>query len=87
MSYPNNNNKNNNKRGPRMQEVKEFDEEVIQLDRVTRVVKGGRRMRFRATVAIGNRKGKVGIGIGKSAENLVDASGSGNRNHCRRGNA
>ncbi|EKD93778.1 MAG: ribosomal protein S5 [uncultured bacterium] len=68
MSYPNNNNKNNNKRGPRMQEVKEFDEEVIQLDRVTRVVKGGRRMRFRATVAIGNRKGKVGIGIGKSAE-------------------
>jgi small subunit ribosomal protein S5 len=49
-------------------EAKEFDEEVIQIDRVTRVVKGGRRLRFRATVVIGNRKGKVGIGIGKSTE-------------------
>jgi len=57
------------KRGPRKdQEPKEFDETVIQLDRVTRVVKGGRRLRFRATVAIGNHKGKVGIGIGKSSE-------------------
>lgn len=49
-------------------EPKEFEEEVIQIDRVTRVVKGGRKLRFRATVAIGNRKGKVGIGIGKSNE-------------------
>lgn len=56
------------KRGQQVKETKEFDEEVIQLDRVTRVVKGGRRLRFRATVAIGNRKGKVGIGIGKSTE-------------------
>lgn len=51
-----------------VREIKEFDEEVIQIDRVTRVVKGGRRLRFRATVAIGNRKGKVGVGIGKSTE-------------------
>lgn len=51
-----------------MREKKEFDEEVIQIDRVTRVVKGGRRLRFRATVVIGNRKGKVGVGIGKSNE-------------------
>lgn len=58
----------NPKHGPRNQEPKEFEEEVIQLDRVTRVVKGGRRMRFRATVGIGNRAGKVGVGIGKSAE-------------------
>ena len=58
----------NNRRKPRKQEPKEFDEEVIQLDRVTRVVKGGRRLRFRATVAIGNRKGKVGIGVAKSNE-------------------
>ena len=49
-------------------EVKEFDEEVLQIDRVTRVVKGGRRLRFRATVIIGNRKGKVGVGVGKSEE-------------------
>lgn len=49
-------------------EPKEFDEQVIEIDRVTRVVKGGRKMRFRATVVIGNRKGRVGIGIGKSNE-------------------
>lgn len=53
---------------PPMKETKEFAEEVIQIDRVTRVVKGGRRLRFRATVAIGNKKGKVGVGIGKSTE-------------------
>ncbi len=56
------------KDGVQMREVKEFDEEVVKIDRVTRVVKGGRKMRFRATVVIGNRKGKVGIGIGKSHE-------------------
>ena len=49
-------------------EPKEFEESVIKIDRVTKVVKGGRRLRFRATVVIGNRKGKVGIGIGKSQE-------------------
>ncbi len=57
-----------NKRRGRKAEPKEFDEEVIQIDRVTRVVKGGRRLRFRATVVIGNRKGKVGVGAGKSVE-------------------
>jgi len=51
-----------------MKEKKEFDEEVLQVDRVTRVVKGGRRLRFRATVIIGNRRGKVGVGIGKATE-------------------
>lgn len=51
-----------------MKEKKEYEEEVIQIDRVTRVVKGGRRLRFRATVAIGNKKGKVGVGVGKSTE-------------------
>lgn len=56
------------KRGFRKREPKEFEEEVIQIDRVTRVVKGGRKLRFRATVVIGNKKGKVGIGIGKSVE-------------------
>lgn len=58
----------NNRKFTKKREPKEFDEEVIQIDRVTRVVKGGRKLRFRATVAIGNRKGKVGIGIGKSHE-------------------
>lgn len=53
---------------PLQKEVKEFDEEVVEVSRVTRVVKGGRRMRFRATVVIGNKKGTVGYGIGKAVE-------------------
>ncbi len=59
--------KSDRPRGPK-REPSEYEEEVLQLDRVTRVVKGGRRMRFRATVVIGNKKGKVGLGIGKSNE-------------------
>lgn len=46
----------------------EFLERVVQIDRVNRVVSGGRRLRFRATVVIGNMKGKVGVGIGKADE-------------------
>jgi small subunit ribosomal protein S5 len=44
---------------------KEFDEITISIDRVARVVSGGRRFRFKALVAIGNKKNKVGIGIAK----------------------
>ncbi len=49
-------------------EAKEFEEAILQIDRVTRVVKGGRRLRFRLTVVIGDKKGRVGFGIGKSSE-------------------
>lgn len=55
-------------RKPLPKEVKEYEEAVVQVDRVTRVVKGGRRMRFRATVVIGNKNGRVGFGIGKAGE-------------------
>lgn len=46
----------------------EFEEKIIALDRVTRVVKGGRRFRFRATVVVGDGKGRVGVGVGKGGD-------------------
>lgn len=55
-------------RPPVMQEEKQFDERVLHVDRVARVVKGGRRFRFRALVVIGDHKGKVGIGSSKGAD-------------------
>jgi small subunit ribosomal protein S5 len=46
----------------------EWQEKVVQIRRVTKVVKGGKKMSFRAIVAVGNQKGQVGIGVGKAAE-------------------
>lgn len=55
-------------RRPVVEEKKEFDERIVHIDRVARVVKGGRRFRFRALVVAGDHKGKVGIGIAKGAD-------------------
>ena len=46
----------------------EFDEKVLDLRRVTRVVAGGKRFRFRTTVVIGDGKGRVGIGVAKGLD-------------------
>ncbi|MDX2084853.1 MAG: 30S ribosomal protein S5 [Candidatus Melainabacteria bacterium] len=46
----------------------EWKEKVIQIRRVTKVVKGGKKLSFRAVVVVGNGKGQVGLGIGKSNE-------------------
>lgn len=54
-------------RAPR-KEVSEFDKSVVQVRRVQKVVKGGRILRFSALVVVGDRKGRVGIGLGKSRE-------------------
>eukprot|EP00246_Nothoceros_aenigmaticus_P004143 TRINITY_DN15541_c0_g2_i1.p1 TRINITY_DN15541_c0_g2~~TRINITY_DN15541_c0_g2_i1.p1 ORF type:complete len:321 (+),score=66.09 TRINITY_DN15541_c0_g2_i1:64-963(+) len=51
------------RRGP-----KEFEERVVQIRRVTKVVKGGKQLSFRAVVVIGDKKGRVGVGVGKAKE-------------------
>lgn len=47
---------------------KEFEEVLLEVGRVTKVTSGGRQLRFRAAVVIGDRKGRVGFGLGKAAE-------------------
>ena len=49
-------------------EKKLYEDKIISIGKVTKVTQGGRNFRFSATVAVGDRKGKVGIGTGKSKE-------------------
>lgn len=62
---------NNNRRfgGSRRQhKVDDFDQRTLDIARVTRVMKGGKRMSFRACIAVGDKKGSIGIGLGKGAD-------------------
>jgi small subunit ribosomal protein S5 len=58
--------------GPRKPKEKpEFEERVVQVSRVTKVVKGGKQLSFRAVVVIGNKGGKVGVGVAKAKEVII----------------
>jgi small subunit ribosomal protein S5 len=55
--------------GPRPErKAPEYEQKMVDIRRVARVVKGGRRFNFRVTVIIGNKKGEVGVGIGKAED-------------------
>ncbi|MDD2806941.1 MAG: 30S ribosomal protein S5 [Patescibacteria group bacterium] len=70
MDKPNDNRaKFNNRRGESSRQTeREFDQAIIDIARVTRVMAGGKRMRFRACVVIGDHNGRVGNAVGKGAD-------------------
>lgn len=58
-----------NKKGNRNREKEsEWQERVVQIRRVTKVVKGGKKLSFRAIVVVGNERGQVGVGVGKAGD-------------------
>lgn len=60
-----------NRRVVRRQDRKEYDQKIISIRRVTRVVAGGRRFSFSVVIVIGDRKGKVGVGVGKAGDTAL----------------
>ena len=65
---PNSNMKRNNQRQNQNRVTDDYEDQLIALRRVTKVTKGGRDLNFSATVAVGDGKGKIGIGSGKAHE-------------------
>ena len=65
--------KNVRSRKPRRAErpKSEFDQKIVDIRRVTRVVKGGRRFSFSVSMVIGNKKGSVGVGVGKASDTAL----------------
>ena len=56
------------KKGKNREKDSEWKERVVQIRRVTKVVKGGKKLSFRAVVVVGNEKGQVGVGVGKASD-------------------
>lgn len=52
----------------RAEEIKEFEETVVQINRISKKTKGGNQMRFSALVVVGDKKGKVGVGLSKAPD-------------------
>ncbi|MFH1979342.1 MAG: 30S ribosomal protein S5 [Patescibacteria group bacterium] len=52
-------------------EPSEFDQKIIDIRRVARVVKGGRRFSFRVTIVVGDKKGRVGVGLSKASDTVA----------------
>lgn len=57
----------------------EFEQKILEIARVTRVMAGGKRMNFRACVAVGDRKGTVGVGLGKGSDVTIAINKAVNR--------
>jgi len=70
----------NTKRSNKSQNQKsDWQERVVAIQRVTKVVKGGKKMSFRAVIVVGNEQGKVGVGIGKAGDVITAVKKRSNR--------
>ena len=65
-----NNDRKRNRRGDskNLERDSDWQERVVQIRRVSKTVKGGKKMSFRAIVVVGNEKGQVGVGVGKAGD-------------------